>query len=893
MNRKNEAADRKMMKDWDLKFKALNGKFRVNTILQLDAMCSIQEKGLEEWLTKGFPVFGKSLPHEWWPQKRHDFETLPEDLTKTRPSKPTPAPSWAEPEALERMWLFNAGCQCPCPCPKGPCKLDESSDKNVCSGKCKLGNSCLCFDRCRKGCCARGMSPHDSTLPCETAAWTKLGWVPRSFEDLQHDNIHPLLCFPVQQGAFLTDRSEIEKHVLNKLNIPTTGIWSAMTACFQKVRCCVDSRRVNKACSSDNKLVMRGPKDLMELVEIALCEDECTFPLSAVQSRGDVYRLLCDERMRRKAMDEELNKPESERLDAAEFKAKFRPDHFLDQDKAWAHAFSSFQNANSESTKQRIARKHSMKPKISPDDPRLAQNDFKESLQNLRDPLRLKELGAAHAPYLPAFVCNDFAGYYYQFAVNLLHRKQNTIALWDPYGPRADEILSDGSRKFGPQMRFYEAPHAVFGNYHSVECAVRVADFVGKVLSELGFTPTSVFIDDSSAFVHPEIVMNSDAPRRDFPLADGALAEESKTWGAARIIQAIISELGITIAPEKEEFHTVSSTDDVISSIKLLGFDWLRNPQLLKMLVSAPLERVEKALRVHDVLLDEVSAGKPELKTLQRFSGIFESLTMFPRFRTHRTSIRKVYKLSTAMENAYGGPGNTPAPRTFPQACDLINMTSGDVKAAISAAFSAAKNLTPAFCSYESVNQDLACLYTDASFNQTTRTAQLGFVLVAPGSGPPVCGSCKISARQFRDIFPERLGPKNFSRTLDIGDYEALAVYWAVSVLKTRLKNRRIILYVDNAGVVYSLVSMSSKSPVTRILCRAITSLFEQIGTSFFAQYVHTERNLADLPSRDKIGVLISSLGCRDVAPLAFTRKFLIGAANRINRNFSAFAVGA
>ena len=91
-----------------------------------------------------------------------------------------------------------------------------------------------------------------------------------------------------------------------------------------------------------------------------------------------------------------------------------------------------------------------------------------------------------------------------------------------------------------------------------------------------------------------------------------------------------------------------------------------------------------------------------------------------------------------------------------------------------------------------------------------------------------------------------------------IGVWEAAAVYVLAILFKNRLENRHVILHVDNAGVVWSLVKGNTKCEMTR---RVLRNFFEIQCFDFWAEWISTERNGADHCTRtQRMGALCQEL---------------------------------
>jgi hypothetical protein len=81
---------------------------------------------------------------------------------------------------------------------------------------------------------------------------------------------------------------------------------------------------------------------------------------------------------------------------------------------------------------------------------------------------------------------------------------------------------------------------------------------------------------------------------------------------------------------------------------------------------------------------------------------------------------------------------------------------------------------------------------------------------------------------------------------------ELLGVVKSVSALLPRLARRRVLLFVDNQAVVYIIRNFTSRAPLLMAELRNLVAICESNDTILQCQWVPTDRNLADEPSRRK-----------------------------------------
>ena len=79
---------------------------------------------------------------------------------------------------------------------------------------------------------------------------------------------------------------------------------------------------------------------------------------------------------------------------------------------------------------------------------------------------------------------------------------------------------------------------------------------------------------------------------------------------------------------------------------------------------------------------------------------------------------------------------------------------------------------------------------------------------------------------------------------------ELRGVLNSVKALLPRLSHRRTLLFVDNQAVVYIIRNFTSRSPVLMAELRGLVGICETANATLDVQWVPTDRNLADEPSR-------------------------------------------
>ena len=88
------------------------------------------------------------------------------------------------------------------------------------------------------------------------------------------------------------------------------------------------------------------------------------------------------------------------------------------------------------------------------------------------------------------------------------------------------------------------------------------------------------------------------------------------------------------------------------------------------------------------------------------------------------------------------------------------------------------------------------------------------------------------------------------SAKLHIGVYEMVAVIWLLKTAWRDLQRVRLLLWCDNAGVIFNLAKGKSPCKLCAALVRIYWDIIDEHKLHVRLQYVNTKRNLADLPSR-------------------------------------------
>ena len=89
-----------------------------------------------------------------------------------------------------------------------------------------------------------------------------------------------------------------------------------------------------------------------------------------------------------------------------------------------------------------------------------------------------------------------------------------------------------------------------------------------------------------------------------------------------------------------------------------------------------------------------------------------------------------------------------------------------------------------------------------------------------------------------------------------IGQLELLAAVVAYTTFPAVLAGRYVIHWIDNESAVYSLAKGYSGAADSARVVNLYHACVAQLGVTPWLEYVHTDDNIADLPSRGEWGVL-------------------------------------
>lgn len=89
-----------------------------------------------------------------------------------------------------------------------------------------------------------------------------------------------------------------------------------------------------------------------------------------------------------------------------------------------------------------------------------------------------------------------------------------------------------------------------------------------------------------------------------------------------------------------------------------------------------------------------------------------------------------------------------------------------------------------------------------------------------------------------------------------IGQLELLAAVVAYTTFGDELAGQHVIHWIDNESAVYALAKGYSGAPDSARVVNLFHTTASRLGVTPWIEYVHTDDNLADLPSRGELGLL-------------------------------------
>ena len=139
-------------------------------------------------------------------------------------------------------------------------------------------------------------------------------------------------------------------------------------------------------------------------------------------------------------------------------------------------------------------------------------------------------------------------------------------------------------------------------------------------------------------------------------------------------------------------------------------------------------------------------------------------------------------------------------------------------------------------------------IFTDAAFEGGAGT--IGVVVKRPGA-PLVWSACDCPAwvlQAFQEV--------DRHKTQYIGQLELLAAVVAYTTFPDLLEGQHVIHWVDNESAVYSMAKGYSGAADSARVVNLYHACIAQLRVTPWVEYVHTDDNIADLPSRGEFSLL-------------------------------------
>ena len=380
----------------------------------------------------------------------------------------------------------------------------------------------------------------------------------------------------------------------------------------------------------------------------------------------------------------------------------------------------------------------------------------------------------------------DFAGYFHQFSMRW--KEYNAIAI-----PYIDDV---GEKKF----KIYASSLCHFGSLHSVYWACALSSLLSSYLTQKLMTPMIIYVDDSIIF-----------------------SRGDKMSMILSFLNDLFEIVGLKTSSEKEEMQTINNP-----SLTVLGLDFEYSDKGQKISIN-PKKR-NRLLDKIDLLLED--GGPPGEKDLLKVLGLCAHFSSHLRPSNFRLRFKKLFSLIYQR--------GVPCAKTWrAQNCMLKNALKDLKKAAEGDDYAYTFTI-------KSINTPCVHLYTDASACE--KFAIVGGILMCRGvtdaTGHTALRNYGFSWEIVREDLPAPL------RGASIAVFEMLAIKLAFDIFKSRLQlfKFKTFLHVDNVGCLFNLLAGSSHSPMVK---NALSHLYyDNQSVHFFASYINTCRNIADLLTR-------------------------------------------
>lgn len=325
------------------------------------------------------------------------------------------------------------------------------------------------------------------------------------------------------------------------------------------------------------------------------------------------------------------------------------------------------------------------------------------------------------------------------------------------------------------------------GDLHPAPSWCRLAEFMMFVMEELLITPCLTYIDDSTL-----------------------VSAEEDIADCAKNFDALSEALGLVRSP-KEESNQVPT---VSKKIKILGIYFERSEEGFTL--SVPAEKVVSLLEASETVIRDTIEKKLSYKCVAKLIGDVNYVLCAGSDRAGAQILRPVFpmlckELFDKLMKARRVRRN-------------LVMTARKIQALI-------KRLNPIEISAEPANREWAWMYTDASSGGGTEDKPCVSAVLLTEMG-------EWYVTKSQDL-PE-------GKRIDF--YEAAAVHLGVRSFEDKMRDKRLIVSVDNTVDCHAFIKGSHKDNQTAALISMI--ILFSLNIAPFFNYAVSELNIADWPTR-------------------------------------------
>ena len=162
-------------------------------------------------------------------------------------------------------------------------------------------------------------------------------------------------------------------------------------------------------------------------------------------------------------------------------------------------------------------------------------------------------------------------------------------------------------------------------------------------------------------------------------------------------------------------------------------------------------------------------------------------------------------------------------------------------------------------------------IWTDGASEPTSaRPHSVGFVVAMPRAGSPAVGEGLgglAALREYYDVvhssalLPPSLIASFRPRRQQIGQVELVGALVPYLSLGERLRGRRVLHWIDNSSAVAAACKGYSGAPDSARIVHALHATLAGLGVRAWFEYVRTDANVSDKPSREDLSATRYGLG--------------------------------